>query len=587
LLILSGELKEILVRNLMNHRRSHASLPIADWIFSYQKNWLRPDLIAGFTAAAVVIPKAMAYATIAGLPVQVGLYTVLVPMAIYAMLGSSRPLSVSTTTTLAILTATQLGHVGPGGDSSTLLGASAMLTLLVGGALAAASVLRLGFIANFISEPVLVGFKAGIGVVIILDQLPKILGIHFGRGTFIHNLIATVRGAPEASLPTLAIGILMITLLVGTERFFPHAPAPLVAVAIGILGTRFLDLGAHGVALVGAIPRGLPSITLPTASLIYELWPGALGIALMSFTETIAAGRAFASTDEPPIRANQELLATGIANVGGAFFGAMPAGGGTTQTAVNRRAGARSQFAEIVTASVALAAVLFLAPVLALMPQATLGAVIIVYSMGLIQPKEFRAILEIRQTEFIWALTAFAGVVLLGTLKGIVVSIILSLFALAYQVADPPVYVLGRKPGTNVFRPRSPEHPEDTTYPGLLLLRLEGRVFFANAQLIGQKLMLLMNEAKAKVVVVDFSAVFDLEYTALKALGESEKKQRDRGITIWLVGLNPRVLQMVQKSPLGKSLGRDKMQFSLELAVAKYLELSAHAIGFDDHSSRV
>jgi len=307
----------------------------------------------------------------------------------------------------------------------------------------------------------------------------------------------------------------------------------------------------------------------------------------MSFTETIAAGRAFASTDEPPIRANQELLATGIANVGGAFFGAMPAGGGTTQTAVNRRAGARSQFAEIVTASVALAAVLFLAPVLALMPQATLGAVIIVYSMGLIQPKEFRAILEIRQTEFIWALTAFAGVVLLGTLKGIVVSIILSLFALAYQVADPPVYVLGRKPGTNVFRPRSPEHPEDTTYPGLLLLRLEGRVFFANAQLIGQKLMLLMNEAKAKVVVVDFSAVFDLEYTALKALGESEKKQRDRGITIWLVGLNPRVLQMVQKSPLGKSLGRDKMQFSLELAVAKYLELSAHAIGFDDHSSRV
>src|SRR6476469_5149916 len=164
---------------------------VLDWTRGYKTDWLRPDVVAGLTAAAVVIPKAMAYATIAGLPVQVGLYTVLVPMAIYAMLGSSRPLSVSTTTTLAILTATQLGHVGLGGDSSALLGASAMLTLLVGGALAAASVLRLGFIANFISEPVLVGFKAGIGVVIILDQLPKILGIHFGRGTFIHNLIAT------------------------------------------------------------------------------------------------------------------------------------------------------------------------------------------------------------------------------------------------------------------------------------------------------------------------------------------------------------------------------------------------------------
>jgi Sulfate permease and related transporters (MFS superfamily) len=194
----------------------------------------------------------------------------------------------------------------------------------------------------------------------------------------------------------------------------------------------------------------------------------------MSFTETIAAGRAFASTDEPPIRANQELLATGVANVGGAFFGAMPAGGGTTQTAVNRRTGARSQFAEIVTASVALAAVLFLTPVLALMPQATLAAVIIVYAMGLIQPKEFRVILEVRKTEFVWALTALTGVVLLGTLKGIVVSIVLSLLALAYQVAEPPVYVLGRKPGTNVFRPRSAEHSEDITYQACSYCDLRG-----------------------------------------------------------------------------------------------------------------
>ena len=568
-------------------RQSRANLPVADWLFSYQKEWFQPDLIAGFTAAAVVIPKAMAYATIAGLPVQVGLYTVLVPMAIYAVMGTSRPLSVSTTTTIAILTASELRQIVPGGDPSPLLGASAMLTLLVGSMLVLASLLRLGFIANFISEPVLVGFKAGIGLVIVLDQLPKILGIHFPRGTFLHNLLATVRGAPEVSLAALAVGIAMIVLLLGIERFFPRAPAPLIAVAAGIIGTRFLGLHAHGVELVGVIPRGLPAITLPDVSLMNELWPGALGIALMSFTETIAAGRAFAKNDEPPIRANQELLATGIANAAGAFFGAMPAGGGTTQTAVNRLAGARSQFAEIVTAGVALATILFLAPLLALIPQATLAAVIIVYSIGLIQPKEFRAILDIRRTEFIWALTAFAGVVLLGTLKGIIVAIVLSLLALAYQIADPPVYVLGRKPGTNVFRPRSNEHPKDETYPGLLLVRLEGRIFFANAQHIGQKLTLLVNEARPKVVVIDLSAVFDLEYTALKALGEGEKRLRNRGVATWLVGLNPRVLQMVQKSPLGKSLGHEKMQFSLELAVAKYLELSAHAIGFDDHASTV
>jgi SulP family sulfate permease len=561
--------------NLSTDRQSLGYLPIADWLFNYQKDWLRPDIIAGLTTAAVVIPKAMAYATIAGLPVQVGLYTALVPMAIYALMGSSRPLSVSTTTTIAVLTATELGEVVPGADASSLLRASVMLTLMVGCFLIVASLLRLGFIANFISEPVLIGFKAGIGTVIVLDQLPKILGIHFPRGSFFHNIMAIVRDIPETSLTTLAVGIAMILLLVGIERFIPRAPAPLIAVAAGIIGARVLGLQLHGVELVGRIPQGLPSLTLPEFSLARELWPGALGIALMSFTETIAAGRAFAKSDEPPIRANRELLATGIANAGGAFLGAMPAGGGTTQTAVNRLAGARTQFAELVTAAVSLATILLLAPLLALMPQATLAAVVIVYSIGLIRPAEFRAILDIRRTEFSWALTALAGVVLLGTLKGIIVAIVLSLVALASQVADPPVYVLGRKPGTNVFRPRTKEHPEDETFPGLLLLRPEGRVFFANAEHIGQKMRLLVNEAQPQVVVLDLSAVPDLEYTALKALIEGEKRQRENGVSTWLVGLNPGVLQMVQRSSLGQDLGREKMQFSLELAVAKYVELSA------------
>jgi SulP family sulfate permease len=572
---------------LSSVRQSHDYVPIADWLLGYRKDWLRPDLIAGLTTAAVVIPKAMAYATIAGLPVQVGLYTALVPMTIYAVMGSSRPLSVSTTTTIAVLTATELGQVVPGGDPSSLLRATATLALLVGGVLVLASLLRLGFIANFISEPALVGFKAGIGVVIVLDQVPKILGIHFPRGSFFHNAVAIARGAPESSLTTLGVGITMILLLVGIERFLPRAPAPLIAVAAGIVGARVLGLQVHGVELVGQIPQGLPSITLPQFSLMQKLWPGALAIALMSFTETIAAGRAFSKSGEPPPRANRELLATGFANVGGALLGAMPAGGGTTQTAVNRLAGARSQLAEIFTAAVALATIVLLAPLLALMPQATLAAVVIVYSIGLIRPAEFRAILEIRRTEFTWALTAFAGVVLLGTLKGILLAIVLSLVALAYQAADPPVYILGRKPGTNVFRPRSQEHPEDETYPGLLLLRLEGRVFFANAEQIGQKIRSLVHEAQPKVVVLDLSAVPDLEYTALKALGEGEKRTRDQGVATWLVGLNPGVLQMVQRSLLGIALGHEKMQFNLELAVARYVELSATVTSGKDHSQGV
>jgi sulfate permease, SulP family len=555
---------------LLTNRQVYGYLPITEWLFSYKKEWLRPDLIAGLTAAAVVIPKAMAYATIAGLPVQVGLYTAFVPMIIYAVLGTSRPLSVSTTTTIAILTASNLGQVVRGGDTADLMKASATLTLLVGVILVLASLLRLGFVANFISEPVLIGFKAGIGLVIILDQVPKILGIHFPKGSFFHNIFAIVKGAPQASIPTVAMGIAMIVVLVGLERFLPKVPAPLIAVALGILGTRLFSLQSHGVEVVGRIPQGLPTVTIPDFSLAEQLWPAALGIALMSFTETIAAGRAFAKSAEPSLKANQELLATGLANAGGALSGSMPAGGGTSQTAVNRRAGAHTQLAELVTAGATLATMLLLAPLIALMPQATLAAVVIVYSIGLIKPMEFGEILKIRLNEFTWAIAAFAGVVALGTLKGIVMAIVLSLVGLAYQVADPPVYVLGRKPGTNVFRPRTKEHPEDETFPGLLILRPEGRIFFANAEHVAEKMRHLADDAKPRVVAIDLSAVHDLEYTALKALVEGEKRQRESGVRMWLVGLNPGVLQVVQKSPLREVLGREELHFNLEAAVAKF-----------------
>ena len=547
------------------------SFPILDWLIGYQKEWLRWDLIAGLITAAVVIPKAMAYATIAGLPVQVGLYTALVPMVIYAVVGTSRPLSVSTTTTLAILVAAQLSQFAPDGNPESLMRASATLTLLVGAILLLASLLRLGFIANFISEPVLIGFKAGIALVIVLDQVPKLLGIHFPKGSFIHNLLAIVQTIPHTSLPTLAVGIVMIVLLVGIEHFLPRAPAPLIVVAIAIVSVRLFGLQAYGVESVGEIPRGLPSLTFPDFSLVAQLWPGALGIALMSFTETIAAGRAFATSEEPHLRPNQELAATGLANAGGTLLGAMPSGGGTSQTAVNRLAGARTQLAALVTAGAALLTMLFLAPLIGLMPQATLAAVVIVYSIGLINPADFRLILEIRRTEFLWALTALAGVVLLGTLQGILVAIVVSLVTLAHQTADPPVRVLGRKPGTNVFRPRSKEHPEDETFPGLLMIQLEGQVFFANAERIGEKMRALADEAKPRVVALDLSGVPDLEYTALKMLIEGEKRERERGVAVWLVGLNPDVLSVIQRSSLGKTLGRERMHFNLELAVSKYL----------------
>ena len=549
-------------------------LPLPGWLRTYERKWLAPDAVAGLTAAAVVIPKAMAYATIAGLPVQAGLYTAFVPMAIYALLGTSRALSVSTTTTIAILSATALGEAAPRGDAASLVAAAATLTLLVGLALLLAGVLRLGFVADFISDPVLTGFKAGIGLVIVLDQLPKLLGVHFDKGSFFHNVARTVASLPDASTPTLAVGLATIAVLVAMERFLPRASPPLVAVAAAIAAVSLLGLQAHGVSVVGEVPTGLPSLTRPDLALALQLWPAAVGIALMSFTETIAAGRAFARSDDPAQQPNRELFATGLGNLAGGLFGCFPAGGGTSQTAVNRSAGARSQLAGLVAAALALLTMLLLAPFIGRMPNATLAALVIVYSVGLIQPAEFAAIGRVRRTEFVWALVALAGVVLLGTLQGILVGIVVSLVALAYQVADPPVYVLGRKPGTNVFRPRSAEHPEDETFPGLLLLRPEGRLFFANAERAAEKMRALIEAENPRVIALHLRAVFDLEYSVLKKLLEAEQRQREQGRQIWLVGLNPGVLDTVRRSPLGERLGRDGMFFNLEQAVERYQSLN-------------
>src|SRR5262249_37208576 len=231
--------------------------------------------------------------------------------------------------------------------------------------------------------------------------------------------------------------------------------------------------------------------------------------------------------------------------------------------------------AEMAPAAASLATMLILAPLIGLMPQATLAAVVVVYSFGLIKPVEFRSILKVRRTEFVWALAAFAGVMLFGTLRGIVVAIIISLVALAHQIADPPVHVLVRKRGTNVFRPRSEEHPDDEAFPGLLLLRVEGRLFFANAERVVQKILAITGGALPRVLAIDLSAVFDLEYTALQMLTKGEKRIREAGCQLWLVGMNPGVLLMIQRSPLGQTLGRECMVFNAELAVARYQEIAS------------
>jgi MFS superfamily sulfate permease-like transporter len=341
-------------------------------------------------------------------------------------------------------------------------------------------------------------------------------------------------------------------------------------VAGGIAASVLLDLPSRGVAIVGHIPGGLPPLVRPDLSLLEPLWPAAVAIALMSFTETIASGRAFAAPGEPRPDPNQELVATGIANVAGGFLAGMPAGGGTSQTAVNRKAGARTQVAALVTAGVTLMTLLFFAPVIGPMPQAALAAVVIAYSVGLVSVADLRAIRQFRTREFRWALAACVGVVLLGTLKGILAAVILSMASLLYLANNPTVYVMRRKPGSDFFRPTTPEHPEDESFPGLLILRTEGRVYFGNAQNIGDRMWPLVREARPDVLLLDCGGIPDFEYTALKMLGEAEAKLREEGVSLWLAALAPEALRVIQASPLGERLGRECMFFTMAQAVDRY-----------------
>lgn len=547
-----------------------AHLPVSDWLRSYRWGWLRSDLLAGLMTSTVLVPQAMAYATLAGLPVQSGLYVALVPMLAYALLGTSRPLSVSATSTLSILTAGAIAAVA-GGSAALALGAASALAVMVGLGLLLAGVLRLGFLADFISTPVLTGLKAGLGLVIVASQLGKVLGVEVSGESFFGLAWSAWGQLARTNLPTLALSITSLAVLFGLGRLAPVVSGPLVVVVLGIAAVRIGGLDHHGVALVARVPPGLPGFAVPDFHKAIALVPAATGVALISFVESISAARAHAAPSDHKVDANQELLALGVANLAGGFFHAYPAGGGTSPTAIGASR-PRTQLAQVVTVLVVVLVLIALTPLLAGLAAASLGAIVLFAAARLIDVQGLLRIRSIRRPAFWQAIVAVAGVLALGVLQGVLVAIVISVLLLLHALDQPPIEVLGRERASGRWRPRD-HHPKAAAISGILVVRPAGGLFFANARRVGDRLLALVEAADPlpEVLLVDASLVPDVEVTALEALEQLDTDLRERGVRLWLAGLSWRVERVAGKFGLASRWGNDRLFATLDDAVAHFL----------------
>jgi sulfate permease, SulP family len=476
-------------------------------------------------------------------------------MAAYALVGSSRPLSVSSTSTISILTAGALVEAGADGDPGRAVATASLLALLVGGLLAAAGLLRLGFLADFISSPVLAGFKAGMGLYIAASQLGKVLGVSVEGDSFFAKMWSALGQLGDANPATVALALGGLAALLALHRWAPKVPGPLVVVVLGIALVASTDLEGRGVALVGPVNGGLPTFALPDLDGVGRLLPAAAGIALMSFIESISAARAFAARTDPPVDADRELLALGAANLAGGLFQAYPAGGGTSRTAVNDGAGARTQVAELVTAAMAVLTLTLLASLLADLAQPILGAIVLVAAIGLVNLAPLRRIRSVRQRDFWLGLVALGGVLTFGVLRGVLVAVLISLLVLLHEL-DHPRIVAGQ------------------LAPGLLVVRPKGRLFFANARRVCEHIAAIAADRRPppRVVLLDLGAVNDLDVTALDRLADLAEDLHGQGMVLWVAAPSQRPLEMLRRA--AELLGRPSLQdASGRLGVRAFLSL--------------
>ena len=550
-------------------------IPILEWLPKYDKSWLRFDVIAALTVWALLVPEGMAYAGIAGMPPETGLYAALLALVGYAIFGTCRHLNVGPSSTVAALSFAVVAPLAAAG-SDDFISLTITLALLAGLVLIISGLLRLGVLADFLSKPVLGGFVIGLAISIAVGQLDKILGYEVEAPTlnFVPELLIIIRDLGMTDIPTLVVGVVSLALLFLMHKYTPKIPAAITVVFLAIILSAIFDFEAAGIHIVGEIPAGLPELGLPTGIELADvlvLLPGAVAIALVAFAESVAAARSYATKYGYEINANQEMIALGAANLGAGFSQAFSVDGSLSRSAAADGAGSKSQMASIFLAVFVFITILFLTPLFRTLPEATLGAVVIHAVWHLIDFKKLQGYYRIKKIDFWAALVAMIGVLLLGILQGLILAVFLSLLGLLLAAKNPATAVLGKVPDENAYH--SLEHyPEGVTYPGLIIFRFDDQLFFANAPNFQQHIRdLVAADPEVRWVLIDAESMNDIDITGTDMLGELKDELGRANIELRFARMKAHVREIVALAGLEEAIGSDHFHPSVQAGVDAYL----------------
>jgi sulfate permease, SulP family len=537
----------------------------------YQRAWLRGDLIAGVTVAAYLVPQVMAYAGVAGLPPVTGLWAALPALACYAVLGSSRLVSLGPESTTALMTAVAIGPLAAG-NPARYAAMAAMLALLVGLLAVFAWLARLGFIADLLSRPVLVGYLAGVALIMIAGQLGRLTGVQVTGETFIPQVASFAGRLAQVNPGDVLIAAAVLVFLFTAQSRWPRLPGPLVAVLLSTAVCAIFGLGQHGVALVGHIPAGLPTPGLPKVDLtdVRELILPALGVLLVAFSDDVLTGRAFERGGES-IDANTELLALGVSNAGAGLLRGFPISSSGSRTAIGLAAGAHTQAYSLTALASILGVLLFARPVLASFPEAALGAIVVYAAVRLIDVQAFRQLAAFRRSEFMLALATCAGVLVFDILYGVVAAVALSVAELLWRVGRPHDAVQGLVPGLAGMHDVD-DYPQAETIPGLVIYRYDAPLFFANAQDFRRRALAAAGHGpgQARWFVLNTEANVEVDFTALEAVEAVRAELSRRGTIFALARVKQDLLDDLEAFGLAGKIGAQHIFPTLPTAVAAY-----------------